>query len=295
MNTKSPLSFDDLEDDISLVATKRAPADVSKAAPDVFVEKCPKCNGTGRYYGLSGYGASCFKCNGTGRLSFKKPAAEREAARIAAANRKERAKERNLADFEAANPDIAAWWTGSTFEFAVSLREFVIKNGYLSEKQEAAARKCVEKHQAFIAARANKEIAKSVALAAAPAVDITPILTAFANARNNGVNSPRLRLAGSEGEKLEFSRAPDHGKNAGAVYVKAGETYLGKIMGGKFERSRDCTDTLESVVVGACADPEQAAVAFGKRFGVCSCCGRTLTNEVSIDLGIGPICRAKYF
>lgn len=34
---------------------------------------------------------------------------------------------------------------------------------------------------------------------------------------------------------------------------------------------------------------EQAA-EFGHKFGVCMCCGRTLTNPESIARGIGPIC-----
>lgn len=37
------------------------------------------------------------------------------------------------------------------------------------------------------------------------------------------------------------------------------------------------------------------AKAFGHRTGRCSCCGRTLTNPASIELGIGPICAERYF
>ena len=33
----------------------------------------------------------------------------------------------------------------------------------------------------------------------------------------------------------------------------------------------------------------------GQETGTCSCCGRTLTNELSISLGIGPICREGWF
>lgn len=36
------------------------------------------------------------------------------------------------------------------------------------------------------------------------------------------------------------------------------------------------------------------AQAFGNLYGVCCNCGRTLTNEVSIELGIGPICRGWF-
>lgn len=38
----------------------------------------------------------------------------------------------------------------------------------------------------------------------------------------------------------------------------------------------------------------EEAVQFGKLYGVCCSCGRMLTNELSIELGIGPVCREKF-
>lgn len=38
---------------------------------------------------------------------------------------------------------------------------------------------------------------------------------------------------------------------------------------------------------------EERAREFGKLYGVCCICGRTLTNEESIAAGIGPICSGK--
>jgi hypothetical protein len=35
------------------------------------------------------------------------------------------------------------------------------------------------------------------------------------------------------------------------------------------------------------------AAAFGKLYGQCCVCGRTLTDEVSIANGIGPVCAGK--
>lgn len=40
---------------------------------------------------------------------------------------------------------------------------------------------------------------------------------------------------------------------------------------------------------------QEQAAAYGKLYGVCCCCGRRLTDETSIALGIGPICAKKYF
>lgn len=39
--------------------------------------------------------------------------------------------------------------------------------------------------------------------------------------------------------------------------------------------------------------PEQASKRYGKELGHCGVCGRTLTNNDSIERGIGPICAGK--
>lgn len=83
-------------------------------------------------------------------------------------------------------------------------------------------------------------------------------------------------------------------KPAGALYVKESGTYLGKIMGGKFIASRDCNADQSARIVAAAADPERAAVAYGKLLGSCSCCGRELSDPESVARGIGPICAANW-
>ena len=37
----------------------------------------------------------------------------------------------------------------------------------------------------------------------------------------------------------------------------------------------------------------EEAKAYGVRTGVCAVCGRTLTNEISVLEGIGPICSSR--
>lgn len=37
------------------------------------------------------------------------------------------------------------------------------------------------------------------------------------------------------------------------------------------------------------------ALKYGRITGICVCCGRTLTNELSVALGIGPICGGREF
>jgi hypothetical protein len=39
----------------------------------------------------------------------------------------------------------------------------------------------------------------------------------------------------------------------------------------------------------------EQAKAHGALYGQCAACGRLLSNDESIELGIGPVCRDKYF
>jgi hypothetical protein len=125
--------------------------------------------------------------------------------------------------------------------------------------------------------------------AAATAISVAQIEAAFSAARANGIKTPKLRL-----DSFTFSRAPDHGRNAGSLYVKQGGEYLGKVTGGKFAPTMACDAATAANVVAVAADPANAAKAYGMRTGSCSCCGRELTNGLSVELGIGPICRDKF-
>jgi hypothetical protein len=120
-------------------------------------------------------------------------------------------------------------------------------------------------------------------------IDVSKIAVAFAAAFGNGIKRPKLRLG-----SFHFSRAPDTGKNAGSIYVKEGEQYLGKVSEGQFFPIRECGDERKADVIAIASDPSAAAKAYGMRTGSCSCCGRELTNKESIDLGIGPICAEKF-
>jgi hypothetical protein len=128
----------------------------------------------------------------------------------------------------------------------------------------------------------GKPIADSV-------VSVARIEESFAAARASGIKSPKLRL-----DSFKFSRAPDHGRNAGSIYVTQDDLYLGKVTEGRFAPTRDCDAETTARIIAAASDPDAAARAYGMRTGVCSCCGRELTNSESIELGIGPICRSKY-
>lgn len=91
---------------------------------------------------------------------------------------------------------------------------------------------------------------------------------------------------------MTISPAKATSANAGALYVKAGSTYLGKITGGKFFASRDCQPEEQAKVLSFVADPAAAAKAYGQETGVCCVCNATLRSEWRLR-GIGPICAEK--
>jgi hypothetical protein len=64
------------------------------------------------------------------------------------------------------------------------------------------------------------------------------------------------------------------GPNEGALPYKTALSILGKIFR---------------------AGVEECAVRFGHEIGACSNCGRRLTNRISRELGIGPICGGRMF
>lgn len=188
----------------------------------------------------------------------------------------------NMATFATAHFDEAQWIgrNRKSFDFAGSLATQVERKGTLSEGQIAAVRRCMERNAANAAARATVE-------ANAPECSVIALETAFASAKAAGVARPKLVFA-----NFKFSPAPVTGRNPGAIYVKDREgTYLGKVADQRFVRCiRSCTPEVERDILEVCADPHTAAIAYGKKFGVCCVCNRTLTVASSIAAGIGPVC-----
>lgn len=179
-----------------------------------------------------------------------------------------------------ANPAEYQWLTDSadSFDFAASLLASLRKWGRLTDNQLGAVQRILAKRKL-----------QSTRHAAAPTVSLEPVEQAFAKAKAAGILRPKLRL-----DVFTFSPAPDTGKNAGAIYVKEGETYLGKVVGGKLFAVSSCTIDQEQSIVSVSRDPMQAAIAYGKEFGKCSVCARTLSDPESIARGIGPICADRF-
>lgn len=288
--------FHGLDDDLDDVfggptteADRKAGIDLAASqGARLYYENCPSCNGTGNY---RGYGA-CFKCKGTGKLAFKTSPIQRNTARVAREAKADQARidlqaarkqwiDTNKADFDWMNAK------QESFDFARAMYDALMQYGSLTERQHATVTRL---RLADIERAAARKVEAEQRAASAPAVSLDKLSDAFAAAQGNGIKKPKLRL-----DTFKFSLAPAHGVNAGAIYAidAASDTYLGKIIGGKFLRVRDCTADQESRIVAVCADPKAAAIAYGRRTGNCCICGRELTNHESIELGIGPICAGR--
>jgi len=234
---------------------------------------CSGCNGTGVWRGRG----KCFACGGKGY--FLTSEQDRRNARQKAAERKVNKLAETRAAFDEQHPDVTPFLVGATWSpFAVEIHNKLNTYGALTERQLGSIRKMMAAYELGRAKRAaERESSKQM-------VDLAPIRAMFEAARASGHKAPVYRAAG-----LIISRASDHGKNPGALYIKTeGDEYLGKIIGTEY------TGKPADALAAIAADPRGEAVRYGQRTGTCSCCGRTLTDGKSIDAGIGPICAAKW-
>lgn len=164
-------------------------------------------------------------------------------------------------------------------DFAASLVSQWFRKGDLSTSQWAAGERMLNK----LKANAERRDAMSTK------VDVTRIEDLLGTALRNGMRRPVFRAKG-----LTISLAGPQSRNAGAIYVKADGEYQGKIMDGNFIPSRECAADTSASLLAIAADPRGSAIDYGRETGICACCGRTLTNKASIDLGIGPICLERW-
>src|SRR5690606_12015340 len=106
--------------------------------------------------------------------------------------------------------------------YANSLMEQYAERGEWSAKQIETAERMLAKIDATNAAKA------AAREKAGGEVEISAIQALFETATSNGLKRPVFRT-----EHVVISKAPDHGRNAGALYVKYDGEYAGKIVSGK--------------------------------------------------------------
>jgi Family of unknown function (DUF6011) len=288
--SNKPVSFDDLDDGLtSRPATGGVSMDrvsvVNGGNADYQQIPCPKCGGRGfkvyGYVNIQSY--PCRMCKETGKVTAKRIASVEAAkkGRITAENNKRD----RYNGFREAHPEIIAFLSKNSewSDFFRSLQDQLIDRGSLSENQVAAIQRSMGKMAAKAAEKAA-EREKS-----AESVDLTKISELFSTARSSGLKRLAFRAV-----DIEISEASQTGKNPGALYVKRNGEYQGKIVSGKFFAVREANGATKSRVQAVAADPTGEAILYGKQTGTCACCGRELENALSVELGIGPICRGKW-
>lgn len=264
------------------------PAPEFKSFEQRFVENCQKCRGTGQ----TRWGV-CFRCKGAGGKVFKTSPEDRAANRASAYNRKAAAATDALAAFEVKQPLVWAWIKANAqkFEFATKMVEVIVRYGDLSEGQLAACQKMLDRETSRSAERTQR-------LNSAPQVDTAGIdrlklafdkARAYAAAKATGlsIRNPKITIGG-----MTISPAKAESKNPGALYVKAGGQYLGKIADGRFLSVQGCSPAQREQVLKFVADPAEAAKVYGQETGVCCVCNATLKSKWRLA-GIGPVCAEK--
>lgn len=98
---------------------------------------------------------------------------------------------------------------------------------------------------------------------------------------------PAGRYAIYEQAVLKFYRVskPTEGRWSGRIFV---ERQLGDDL-----IPLKTHATKNAVLDQIAQNPQEAMLRYGREIGTCGHCGRTLTNEDSRALGIGPVCRGR--
>ncbi len=270
--------MDDWNSFIESLSEDTAPIPLKASAEKRY--PCGQCGGTGLYAGVRVHQEKkqCFACRGKGY--FKTDPRKLEKARQQRAKKKQDAIQ-SAQELNKATPIYASVFAMATWnELAASLAEQHNSGKAWSEKQIAAIQGMLVRMEER---RAQRE-------AEAKAVNLQSIIDMFNHAKESGYKRPVYRAEG-----LKISLASANGNNAGALYVKTeADEYIGKVADGRFFGTREATEEHKAALELIAQNPKDAAIRYGQRTGSCACCGRTLSNKISIELGIGPICADKW-
>lgn len=282
-----PVPFADMQSDDIGAARGTARTHEFDGTP-LHREPCAKCHGTARFTSWAGRDCGpCFACKGRGFNEYATPAPARAIAREQARARADVRSAQAIADWAAQFPAEHAWINANPgFDFAVAMAADLAKYGSLTPNKTAAIQRCMARDVERAAARAAEQAQQAARTAP---VEAARLEAAFAAAMASGLKRPRITLTG-----FGFSLARASSANAGAIYVKAGETYLGKVRGGQFTPSRECAPAQQAEVAAVLADPMGAAESYGRLTGNCCICSRLLTDPESVARGIGPVCARRF-
>jgi hypothetical protein len=82
------------------------------------------------------------------------------------------------------------------------------------------------------------------------------------------------------------------GINEGSLYIYENQQYKGKITPKGILKGSVSEDTL-NLLEDAKENLLQLAKIYGHQTGNCSLCGRTLSDSLSVQMGIGPVCAKR--
>lgn len=201
--------------------------------------------------------------------------------------------EQLLIEFEQANVEFADWWNNTDYDFAISLRKSFLKNGKLSDKQLAAAKKCISKK---VTKKNDVDTEQNDNIDQTGLLGIAELVSSMWRARRNGVKEPKMRLfAENTSFNVVFDNDESSKYNNSIRVLSDDGQLLGRILGKKFYKSYYTPDDVANQIIETCSNANKSAISYGRRTGSCSCCGRPLNNEESVRLGIGPVCRTYFF
>lgn len=120
---------------------------------------------------------------------------------------------------------------------------------------------------------------------------------AYLHAHQDAVNAVRSHVGGPDALEIEdgFYELAD-GRIVKVIHAVHGSgRQYGKVLDTETRRFDIAVGILREVrATGKRIDDDQDRCAeLGKLYGICMCCGLELTDEASIEAGIGPICKAK--
>lgn len=84
------------------------------------------------------------------------------------------------------------------------------------------------------------------------------------------------------------------GPNVGCVYVFENDTYLGKITKEGYLYLKQDNEDVKAFLEDAEDNLLQLAKIYGHETGRCAVCRRTLSDPLSVQMGIGPICAKRF-
>jgi len=134
-----------------------------------------------------------------------------------------------------------------------------------------------------------------------PAANYSKLISWFDYLTDN-VAFPKLHLQ-LENKPFKIQRAGNGSKTPGALNLTDGKPFGENKWYGRVNRDgtlflandgKHIAPIIEALLAELNSDPKGVCAKYGLDTGNCACCGRLLTNESSIELGIGPICAEKF-